>query len=64
MLFHGYGLFSVRPAMLETTALGAAIAAGHAIGVWDIGPEKHQGPVSKFEPSVTEQGECNTNITI
>ncbi|KAJ8034395.1 Glycerol kinase [Holothuria leucospilota] len=45
----------IRPAILETTALGAAIAAGHAVGVWDIGPETHQGAVSKFEPSVAEQ---------
>ncbi|KAJ8034355.1 Glycerol kinase 3 [Holothuria leucospilota] len=45
----------IRPAMLETTALGAAIAAGHAVGIWGIGPEKHQGAVATFEPSVTEQ---------
>jgi len=26
----------VRPKILETTALGAALAAGFAVGVWNI----------------------------
>jgi glycerol kinase len=29
------GVEVARPAMLETTALGAAFAAGLAVGVWD-----------------------------
>ena len=32
-------LFSVRPSMPETTALGAAMAAGMAVGVWSVSSE-------------------------
>ncbi|XP_071842402.1 glycerol kinase-like isoform X2 [Apostichopus japonicus] len=45
----------IRPAMLETTALGAAVAAGNAVGVWNIKEEKPKGAISEFTPSVTEQ---------
>lgn len=30
------GISVVKPEMAESTALGAAIAAGNAVGVWDL----------------------------
>jgi glycerol kinase len=52
------GIPVVRPAMRETTALGAAIAAGLATGVWaDFGDLKGVNVSGKrvFEPSVDEE---------
>ncbi|KAL1875832.1 Glycerol kinase [Diaporthe australafricana] len=47
-----------RPAMRETTALGAAIAAGLATGVWaqlsDLSEVNQEGRV-QFEPKIDEQ---------
>ena len=48
---------TVRPLMTETTALGAAMAAGSAegIGVWNI---QEMTPVGcdTFKPSISEDG--------
>jgi glycerol kinase len=50
-----------RPAMRETTALGAAIAAGFAVGVWkefDELKEINQKDRMIFEPNVSkDEGE-------
>lgn len=45
----------VRPLMTETTALGAAIAAGNAKGVdvWDM-ENVQPVPSDTFTPSITE----------
>lgn len=49
------GIQVVRPQMRETTALGAAIAAGYAIGRWtefaDLDNVNAQG-VTSFEPKI------------
>lgn len=49
--------FSVRPSMLETTALGAAMAAGRAKGieVWNESDD-HAVPVDTFKPRLKEDG--------
>ncbi|KAH6894687.1 hypothetical protein B0T10DRAFT_480956 [Thelonectria olida] len=47
-----------RPAMRETTALGAAIAAGFAVGVWkDFDDLKHVNTEGRttFKPSITSE---------
>lgn len=47
-----------RPRMLETTALGAAIAAGFAVGVWETFDElKNINTVGKteFHPKITPE---------
>lgn len=47
-----------RPAMRETTALGAAIAAGFAVDVWkefDELKEINQKDRMVFEPNVTQE---------
>lgn len=48
----------VRPADIETTALGAAYAAGLAVGVWTQEQIIEQGAVqatpTTFHPQVTE----------
>jgi glycerol kinase len=47
-----------RPAMRETTALGAAIAAGFAVNVWkefDELKEINQKDRMVFEPNVTQE---------
>ncbi|KAJ8067010.1 hypothetical protein OCU04_004389 [Sclerotinia nivalis] len=47
-----------RPRMLETTALGAAIAAGFAVGVWETFNElKNINTVGKtvFHPKITQE---------
>ena len=52
----------VRPTMPETTALGAAMAAGMAKGVdvWSINPEdKSQITTDMFQPAVDPQGRMN-----
>ncbi len=50
-------VFSVRPTMTETTALGAAIAAGCAdgINVWDIN-KVQPAPSDVFQPLMSEKG--------
>lgn len=45
------GITVVRPNMVETTALGAAILAGIGIGIIDI-HEVEASQVTKFEPSI------------
>uniref|UniRef100_A0A0A9YQ50 Probable glycerol kinase n=1 Tax=Lygus hesperus TaxID=30085 RepID=A0A0A9YQ50_LYGHE len=51
------GIPVVRPSMLETTALGAAMAAGRAKGIevwnWEES-ESHAVPVDTFHPSLKE----------
>jgi len=52
----------VRPTMPETTALGAAMAAGMAKGVdvWTINPEdKSQINTDVFEPAIDPHGKIN-----
>ena len=52
-------LFSVKPSMPETTALGAAMAAGAAEGVsvWSLNPEDLSEVTSeKFEPQINPEG--------
>ncbi|XP_033122765.1 glycerol kinase-like [Anneissia japonica] len=49
------GIPVVRPSMLETTALGAAVAAGKALGVWDINPDKNISGITTFTPSIDEK---------
>jgi glycerol kinase len=47
-----------RPRMLETTALGAAIAAGFAVGVWkdfDELKSVNTAGVTTFKPKITEE---------
>lgn len=52
-------LFTVKPSMPETTALGAAMAAGAAEGVsvWSLNPEDLTEVTSeKFEPQINPEG--------
>ena len=42
--------------MTETTALGAAIAAGAAVGLWDINERKESSEVTTFRPKLPENG--------
>lgn len=59
--------FQVRPSMSETTALGAAMAAGSAegINVWDINSEDYSKIISDvFEPKITQHGEYITTVQI
>lgn len=53
-----YVLVLVRPSMTETTALGAAIAAGAAKGIalWDIKTKRESSDVSTFKPKLEESG--------
>jgi len=47
-----------RPAMRETTALGAAIAAGFAVGVWESIDELHNintEGVTSFKPKIAKE---------
>jgi glycerol kinase len=51
------GIPVVRPAMRETTALGAAIAAGLAVGVWNSIDELKDVNVdgkTTFKPKISE----------
>ena len=53
------GIDIVRPSMSETTALGAAMAAGCAEGidVWDIFSEEAANVTTDiFKPSITQKG--------
>ncbi|XP_038066271.1 glycerol kinase-like isoform X2 [Patiria miniata] len=46
----------VRPSMPETTALGAAMAAGHAVGVWSLATEDLTAiTTDTFSPSISEE---------
>lgn len=51
------GILVVRPSMTETTALGAAMAAGAAegIGVWDLTTLKPL-TTDDFTPSILPEG--------
>lgn len=48
------GIDVVRPSMPETTALGAAMAAGNAIGVWNLENEDTKVTTDVFTSSITE----------
>ncbi|XP_053408205.1 glycerol kinase-like isoform X1 [Mercenaria mercenaria] len=48
------GINVVRPSMPETTALGAAMAAGHAVGVWNLENEDTKVTTDAFVSSITE----------
>ncbi|KAM4861370.1 glycerol kinase-like [Thomomys bottae] len=52
----------VKPSMTETTALGAAMAAGAAegVGVWDLEDKDMEDvPTERFEPQINaEESEC------
>lgn len=50
-----YILQIVRPNMIETTALGAAILAGIGAGLIDIN-EVDASQVTKFSPEIGEDG--------
>jgi glycerol kinase len=41
------GVAVARPAMVETTALGSAVAAGLAVGVWSGAPAWAIGPACR-----------------
>jgi Glycerol kinase len=49
-------MVTVRPQMVETTALGAAMAAGYAEGVkvWDL--ETVHSTFDTFTPSISDTG--------
>ncbi len=38
--------------MSEATSLGAAIAAGRAVGVWDVGKARSASDADSFEPKM------------
>ena len=48
------GISVVRPEMKQSTALGAAVAAGLAVGMWDIHVLKNRNS-DTFKPSVTSE---------
>lgn len=47
------GVEVLRPDMAESTALGAAMVAGAAVGCWDLSTPL-QIPCTKFSPRLTE----------
>lgn len=50
------GIPVVRPSMIETTALGAAMAAGNAVGVWSLSPDDNTPITSDtFFPTVIQE---------
>jgi len=49
----------VRPKMLETTALGAALAAGFAVGVWNI--NSVESNYDTFIYTLSKEGKCLLN---
>ncbi|XP_067930826.1 glycerol kinase-like [Watersipora subatra] len=50
------GIPVVRPSMPETTALGAAMAAGYCIGVWSLNPEDLSAITTDvFKPLISEE---------
>ena len=44
----------MRPSMSETTALGAAMAAGHACGVWDLESDGAKVTTDVFTTSISD----------
>ena len=57
----------VRPTMPETTALGAAMAAGMAKGVdvWTVNPDdRSQINTDVFEPAVDPHGKINLHVSL
>ena len=48
------GISVVRPAMKERTAMGAAVAAGLAVGLWDITVLENKNS-KRFYPSVSSE---------
>ena len=48
------GIQVVRPVMKESTALGAAVAAGFGIGAWDTELLKNR-PCETFLPAITSE---------
>jgi len=46
------GVPVVRPAVTETTALGAALLAGQAVGFWPSSTDSSQGKDHRFEPKM------------
>jgi glycerol kinase len=50
------GIELARPSMLETTALGAALAAGLAVGIWsDLKLFKSEATVMRFVPKLDDE---------
>lgn len=47
--------------MVETTALGAALAAGFAVGVWSMHNVKSD--CDTFIHTSSEEGKCNLNTS-
>ena len=58
-------LFPVVPSMVETTALGAAMAAGAAegIGVWDMKSASSTIGVTQYKPDMPEKRKQNIFFT-
>ena len=51
--------------MPETTALGAAMAAGHAVGVWSLAPEDLTAITTDvFSPTITEESKSMSNVSL
>lgn len=48
------GLEVQRPAVVETTALGAAMAAGRAVGCWDVENVSVESNCTSFRPKITD----------
>lgn len=48
------GVQIIKPLMAESTALGAAMVAGAAVGHWDIHNTKLKMPVKTWKPKFTE----------
>ena len=46
----------VRPSMPETTALGAAMAAGSALGIWNLDTDGAKVTTDTFTATITEKG--------
>jgi len=49
----------VRPKMVETTALGAALAAGFAVGIWSM--HSVQSNCDTFVQTLSEEGKYLIN---
>lgn len=47
------GLDVIKPSMVETTSLGAAMAAGAAVGLWNI-EAKIEGSSRKFKNKIND----------
>lgn len=58
------GIDTVRPSMPETTALGAAMAAGAAegINIWDIVNDSSNIICDVFKPKITQNGKKTLTI--